>query len=151
MKWIVAGTRGFRSKSKDPQVRKAFNERFNRELFLTLDAYVAEHKIHQPTLIIQGEASGGDYAGKLYANYYGIPDHEEPADWDKHGKSAGHIRNAAMGKMLDPKKDCLIVLWDMKSSGTKGMIAIAKKSKIKTYTINCKELFEKFRRLAEDV
>jgi hypothetical protein len=40
------------------------------------------------------------------------------ADWDKHGKAAGPIRNQQMAQ----EADGLIAFWDGKSRGTKDMI-----------------------------
>lgn len=45
-----------------------------------------------------------------------------PADWDKHGKSAGYKRNEEMAR----NADALIAFWDGKSKGTKHMIDIAR-------------------------
>lgn len=47
-------------------------------------------------LIIQGGASGADNLAMKYAydNHIGLV--EVQADWDKHGKAAGPIRNKAM-------------------------------------------------------
>lgn len=50
-----------------------------------------------------------------------------PADWKKYGSSAGYIRNDEMAKYAD----CLIAFWDGKSKGTKHMIDLAVKRKIK--------------------
>jgi hypothetical protein len=41
-----------------------------------------------------------------------------PADWNKFGKSAGHVRNQAMADYAD----ILLAFWDGKSTGTKSMI-----------------------------
>ena len=41
-----------------------------------------------------------------------------PADWDKHGRAAGPIRN----KQMADYADVLIAVWDGKSRGTKNMI-----------------------------
>ena len=45
-----------------------------------------------------------------------------PADWDKHGKAAGPIRNAEMAEVAD----ALIAFWDGQSRGTANMISLAK-------------------------
>lgn len=42
------------------------------------------------------------------------------ADWNKHGKRAGYIRNQAMANVADT----LIAFWDGNSKGTKHMIDI---------------------------
>ena len=50
-----------------------------------------------------------------------------PADWDKYGKAAGFIRNEQMAQ----NADALVVFWDGKSRGTKNMIELAAKYKLK--------------------
>ena len=46
--------------------------------------------------------------------------HVIPADWKKHGRAAGPIRNQ---QMLDEgKADVVVALWDGKSRGTLDMI-----------------------------
>lgn len=55
------------------------------------------------------------------------------ADWDKHGKAAGPIRNQ---EMLDNgKADALVAFWDGKSPGTKDMIRRAKRKGIKVKVV----------------
>lgn len=76
--------------------------------------------------IVCGMARGADQIGYDFARYYSIPVAGFPADWDKHGKSAGYIRNKEMSEYADE----LIAYWDGKSNGTKNMIdlmALAKK------------------------
>ena len=45
-----------------------------------------------------------------------------PADWHRHGRAAGPIRNAEMAA----EADALIAFWDGQSRGTANMIKIAK-------------------------
>jgi hypothetical protein len=47
--------------------------------------------------------------------------------WDIFGKSAGYKRNEEMAKVAD----ACVIFWDGKSKGTKHMIDIAKKYKLK--------------------
>lgn len=44
-----------------------------------------------------------------------------PADWDRHGRSAGPRRNQEMAET----SDCLLAFWDGKSKGTRNMIQLA--------------------------
>lgn len=53
-----------------------------------------------------------------YAKEHGLPCFKYSADWDTHGKAAGHIRNAEMRKV----QTHLLVFWDGESRGTKEMI-----------------------------
>lgn len=73
--------------------------------------------------IVSGKARGADSLGEAFAMEYWFPIEEFPADWDKHGKSAGHIRNEEMAKYAT---HC-ICFWDGSSRGTKNMIENAQK------------------------
>lgn len=77
--------------------------------------------------IVSGTARGADRMGEEWANLYGVNVKQFPADWDKHGKAAGPIRNAEMAEY----GDVLIAFWDGESRGTKGMIDLAKKKGLK--------------------
>lgn len=74
------------------------------------------------TEIIGGEAAGVDTLGKLYAirnriKYVGVP-----ADWAKHGNSAGMVRNS----MMAAQADALVAVWDGVSAGTTHMVRTMK-------------------------
>lgn len=73
--------------------------------------------------IVSGGARGADALGEKLGKELGIDVVRFPADWDKHGKSAGYIRNAEMSK----HSTHLIACWDGTSRGTKNMIETAKK------------------------
>ena len=78
--------------------------------------------------IISGGAYGADKLGERYAvEHRKVPFKRFPAEWDKHGKSAGYIRNTEMAEY----SDALIAFWDNKSKGTKHMIDIARNKKLK--------------------
>lgn len=72
--------------------------------------------------VVSGLAKGADKFGMRWALEHKIPVAKFPADWDKHGKPAGFIRNREMAKYADK----LIVIWDGESRGTKNMIKEAK-------------------------
>lgn len=74
--------------------------------------------------IISGAARGADSLAAQYAKEHNIPLKEFPAEWDKHGKSAGYIRN----QQIVAEADIIICFWDGVSKGTKLTIDIAKKS-----------------------
>lgn len=61
----------------------------------------------QPTRVVQGGAKGADELAKLWALTNEVACTTVRADWDKHGRAAGHLRN---GKMLRMFPDALIVL-----------------------------------------
>jgi len=52
-------------------------------------------------VIFNGLAKGADLLGSIYARMHQMKTAEFPARWDKHGKSAGPIRNELMGREAD--------------------------------------------------
>lgn len=48
------------------------------------------------TLLIHGAARGADSTSALWAKNRNVPQAPFPANWDKHGKAAGPIRNQQM-------------------------------------------------------
>lgn len=66
---------------------------------------------------------GADGLAEKYAAEFGYVFTPYPADWNKHGKSAGPIRNTEMSK--SGAKVC-IGFWDGKSKGTFDMMTKAK-------------------------
>lgn len=76
------------------------------------------------TEVISGGANGVDINGARWAmcpqpiQDLTIPIKQFPADWDKHGKAAGPIRNQEMADYAD----ALIAVWDGESRGTRDMI-----------------------------
>ena len=83
-----------------------------------------KRKTHQ-IVVFCGEAKGADTLGKVYAQKQGFAVASFPANWTKHGKSAGVIRNA---EMQAAGADALIAFWDGKSPGTENMISIMRKA-----------------------
>lgn len=70
-----------------------------------------------PTEIVSGHSGDVDLMGELYASNKGIPLKKFPADWNKHGKAAGPIRNREMAVYADE----LLLIWDGKSKGSHNM------------------------------
>jgi hypothetical protein len=81
------------------------------------------------TSVVSGAAPGVDTMGERFATEAGLELFKFPADWDKHGRAAGPIRNRVMGDFAD----ALIAIWDGKSRGTKNMIDYATKKGLKVY------------------
>ena len=81
------------------------------------------------TEVVSGKAKGVDTLGERFAKEFGLPVKEFPANWDKYGRSAGHIRNEEMAKYAE----ACICLWDGKSRGTKSMIHLSEKYNLKLY------------------
>ena len=77
-------------------------------------------------LIISGGARGADSLAERYAKEKNYSLKVMPAEWDKHGKKAGYIRNTAMHDVLKEYSDRGCVLfWDGKSKGTQHNIPLA--------------------------
>lgn len=73
--------------------------------------------------IVCGEARGADALGKRYALERGLTVYSYPANWEKHGKSAGYKRNSEMADVCNG----VVAAWDGKSRGTQHMINLAEK------------------------
>jgi len=114
MKVIIAGSRSF------TDIERVFSE---------LDSY--HFWYFDITECVCGMANGVDIIGKEWCLTKNIPVKEFPADWDKHGKAAGPIRNKQMAEY----SDCAIVIWDGKSKGSKNMIEQMKKAQKPVYEV----------------
>lgn len=108
MKVVVAGSRGF----DDYKLLKE-----------TLDKYTISEGI-------SGTANGADKLGERYFEEMGIPCTKFPAEWDRYGKRAGHLRNAEMASY----GDFAVIFWDGSSKGTLNMINEMKSLK-KNYVV----------------
>jgi hypothetical protein len=92
-------------------------------LSAVVDAYIAEQKEGcNPVTVLCGMAPGADMCGHEYALRRKYAVWKFPANWDDHGKRAGHLRNELMAQQCSH----VIVFWDGKSPGTKSMLAFAK-------------------------
>lgn len=89
---------------------------------------VLKQYISPDLFIISGGARGADSMAEYFAKQYDIPISVYKADWSKHGKRAGHIRNQQM--LDDGKPDCVIAMPG--GTGTKDMIQRSKLSGVKT-------------------
>jgi len=116
MKIIIAGSRNF--KDFDLLEDKC-------------DFYIGTGKA---VCIVSGTARGADQLGERYADKSGYIIERHPANWSKHGKRAGYIRNEEMAKTAD----CLIAFWDGKSRGTKHMIDIARREGLRIRVVRVK-------------
>lgn len=77
------------------------------------------------TQVISGGCRGADKISAEVAEELRIPCRVFPAEWDKHGKAAGPIRNA---EMLEENPDLVLAFHDNieSSKGTKDMVRRAK-------------------------
>lgn len=114
MRVIVCGSRTF-----------SFREWMFREL----------DKIHEATpitCVIEGEATGADSLGKLWAKSHGIEVLKFRADWKQYGKTAGLIRNREM-LLADPDKVYAFVDKPLQESrGTAHMVKISAQAGVPT-------------------
>lgn len=69
-------------------------------------------------IIVDGDARGADRLGRRFAIEHKCQSKTFPADWDKYGKRAGHLRNGEMAGYAH----ALIAFHDGKSKGTADMI-----------------------------
>ena len=84
--------------------------------------------------VIHGDAHGVDKMADSFAYFCKVPVEAYPADWKKHGKAAGPIRNKQM--LDDGKPDLVIAFLAPDSRGTKNMIEQATKANIPVKVIN---------------
>ena len=81
--------------------------------------------------VLSGGATGIDAHGEMYALANGIPLETYPAEWDKHGKAAGPLRNAQMAR----NADALILIWNGKSKGSRNMLQAAVGQNLKIHQV----------------
>lgn len=120
MKLIIAGSRTINLSIGD------FDEYFYR-FDLSVDPDNME--------IVSGCAKGVDSSGEYYAKECSLPIHKFPADWDKYGKGAGHIRNKQMAEYAD----ALLLIWDGESRGSANMKATMLKLNKPVYEVIIKK------------
>ena len=80
------------------------------------------HAKHDFTCLVHGDARGADMLAKRWAQQEGVKQLPYPAEWDKHGKRAGPIRNAEMLKLEQPD---LVVAFPG-GKGTQHMVEISR-------------------------
>lgn len=74
-------------------------------------------------VVISGGARGVDTVAVDTAKALGIPTMVFPAEWDKHGKKAGYMRN----ELIVAAADMVVAFHDGTSKGTQHSIDIAKR------------------------
>ena len=102
MKLIIAGSR---TVSPTPE---EIDSAMDDLLFIKTDV----------TEVVSGTAAGADDAGEVWAAINHIPVTRFPANWDKHGKAAGKLRNRQMADY----SDALLAFWDGMSNGTADVV-----------------------------
>lgn len=103
----------------------------NWEAQTFLDTTLTElHARRGFTQLIHGNASGADTLADQWAHKIVIDIKAYPADWSKHGRSAGPIRNQ---QMLVEGRPTLVIAFKG-DDGTKGMIDIARRACVEVLT-----------------
>lgn len=113
MKLIIAGS------------REGINE---ADVFTAMQESGFDKRVSE---VVSGTARGVDRVGEEWARENGIPVKRFPADWEKNGRAAGHIRNRQMGDYAD----ALLVLIYNNSRGSEGMLSYAKKMGLEIYVV----------------
>ena len=135
-KVIIAGGRDFcnwRTQDGSPDTKR--NSQTRAKAFARID-YLLIHIDYTDIEIVSGGAVGADKVGEEWAIKEGYQPKVFNADWNKHGRAAGILRNIEMGNYATH----LIAFWDGKSKGTKHMIDYAKKKGLKVRIIRYERL-----------
>jgi hypothetical protein len=127
---IIAGSRTIKARYLSGGINLKHLQKLNHAVFWWLQEY---HAVDGPfkllTEVISGkEPTGVDRLGEAWAYLHNVPVKAFPAEWDKHGKAAGFIRNKQMAQYAAEEQGSgLVVLWDGESRGTSNMIKEAEK------------------------
>jgi len=121
----------------------AGSRKFDTSGSIGLVDYAVEQSGFLITEVVSGHANGIDKAGELWVDTW-PPEVDKPpitifkADWKKHGKAAGPIRNEEMAKYAD----AAIIIWDGESKGTLNTIQHFQKMKKPYYRMVVEEMRE---------
>lgn len=117
MRIIIAGGRDF---TDYDLLKKSVSEILRKTVDLETESVT----------VVSGRCRGADRLGERYAGEHGMAILPMPADWIKHGKAAGSIRNQDMAVIASRDKALCICFWDRKSSGTFDMIQAAHRHRV---------------------
>lgn len=92
------------------------------------------HKLPVVTRIVHGDAHGVDRFADKIARDMGLEVVRCPADWAKHGKAAGMIRNREMLDMHKP--DLVVAVWNGESRGTMHTVSEANARGVRVEILN---------------
>lgn len=118
MRVLVCGGRQFGVDEQGNITSEAFR------LFDHLQDLLEEHG--ERLVVIEGGARGADMLASVWATHQKVKHICFPADWQRHGRAAGHIRNLQM--IQEGKPD--LVLAAPGGPGTQNMIKQAKQNGI---------------------
>lgn len=95
-------------------------------------AFLDELKKNMPIdAIIEGDARGADRLAGFWARKNKIDNLKYKADWDKHGKAAGILRNR---QMLDEGKPDMVIAFPG-GRGTENMVYIAREAGVEVVEV----------------
>ena len=81
---------------------------------------------HADLVVVSGGAMGADRLAASYAKRHNLPLIQYRADWARHGRRAGALRN----KQIVDNADAVIAFWDEQSPGTRITLDMAARSGI---------------------
>ena len=88
-----------------------------------VEAAVARIAATHPTAtIVSGGTPGTDTWAETAARRYGLPCRVIRADWDTHGRIAGHLRNTELVRLATH----VLAFWDGRSPGTRDTLTKAR-------------------------
>lgn len=125
MRILVCGGRDYKDWDTFNRCMDAVCDRY--DLWSPPDEY--GNKLPGPITIIHGGASGADSLADQWAVVNWVRFLEFPADWQKHGRAAGPIRNQ---QMLDEGKPDLVIAFPG-GSGTADMVRRARQQDIPVF------------------
>lgn len=105
---------------------RSFNDA--KRLFAVLDSY--DHDLDF-SMVIEGAADGADTLARTWAEAKQIPVRSFRADWKRHGKAAGPIRNE---RMLREGRPDLVIAFPG-GAGTANMIGLARIAGVETIEV----------------
>lgn len=82
-------------------------------------------------VLIHGDAKGADTLADTYARRHNIPVLAFPADWKRHGRSAGPRRNKTM--LTEGKPDLVVAFPGQ--AGTRNMVSQALEADVEVITV----------------
>lgn len=113
MRVLVCGGRNY----ADTEKMYAFMDRIHKDLNITT--------------VIEGDARGADRMAGYWARKNKIDNLKFPADWDKHGRAAGLLRNK---QMLEKGKPDLVIAFPG-GRGTANMVFIAREAGVEVVEV----------------
>lgn len=105
----------------------------SREGFDQVQVDLEMASLPDDAMVITGGARGVDRLAHSAAERFGFQTEVIHAEWERHGKKAGYLRNV---EMLNREPDRVIAFWDGKSKGTLHTITEARRRSIPVQIIS---------------